>query len=91
MALTMQEGSKARLYAGLYVRTRKQTRFWGWCSKGWGSLRAVERERPWAGLAEWLRLAHLRLDRNTAELPAPPDAQIATSPAHGAPQREAQE
>jgi hypothetical protein len=98
----MQEG-KTRLYAGLYIRTRKQTRFWGWGSNGWGrskwgswksgswkseSLCAAEVERPWAGLAEWLRLAHARLDRNAAELPAPADAQIEASRTHGAPQQD---
>ena len=36
MNLTTQDGTKARLYAGLYLRTRRQTRFWGWGSKGWG-------------------------------------------------------
>lgn len=100
MALTMQEG-KTRLYAGLYIRTRKQTRFWGWASNGWGrwksgrwksgSLRTAEVERPWAGLAEWLRLAHARLDRNAAELSAPSDTQIATLPVHGALEHDTQE
>jgi hypothetical protein len=76
MILTTHNGSKVRLYAGLYMRTKKRTRFWGWGSWGWGSrvwasLRATEAERPWAALAEWLRLAHARLDRNTAEEPVP--------------------
>ena len=85
MILTTHNGSKVRLYAGLYMRTKKQTRFWGWgswglgskvwASKVWASLRAaeaeaVEAERPWGALAEWLRLAHARLDRNTPEEPA---------------------
>jgi hypothetical protein len=79
--LTTEDASKVRLYAGLYLRTKKQTRFWGWGSQGWGSkgwrswrwrsLRAVEGERPWSGLAEWLRQAHARLDRNALEEPAP--------------------
>lgn len=74
MILTTHNGSKVRLYAGLYVRTKKQTRFWGWCSRGWGSwawgsLRVAEAERPWTGLAEWLRQAHERLDRHTLEEP----------------------
>jgi len=96
MTLTTQDGMKASLYAGLYLRTRRRTRFWGWSSEGWGSwrwgsLHTAEVERPWTGLAEWLRLAHARLDRNTAELPGPPHTQIATSPAHGTPENDAQE
>jgi hypothetical protein len=86
MILTTHNGSKVRLYAGLYMRTKRQTRFWGWgwgggarkrwASKGWASLRAAEAdvagpERPWAALAEWLRLAHARLDRNALAEPAP--------------------
>jgi hypothetical protein len=69
------------------MRTKKQTRFWGWGSWGlgskvwrskvWGCLRTAESEpaevvvaeaeRPWGALAEWLRLAHAQLDRNTPE------------------------
>ena len=79
MILTTNNGNKVRLYAGLYMRTKKQTRFWGWGSWGsklWGSLRtaeaeAVEAERPWGALAEWLRLAHERLDGNILEETAP--------------------
>jgi hypothetical protein len=85
MILTTNNGNKVRLYAGLYMRTKKQTRFWGWGSRGlgkvwrgkvWGGLRtaeseAAEAERPWAALAEWLRLAHAQLDRNTPEQPVP--------------------
>src|SRR6476660_9547000 len=91
MILTTNNGNKVRLYAGLFMRTKKQTRFWGWGSWGlgskrwgskvwrskvWGGLRtaeseAAEAERPWGALAEWLRLAHARLDRNTPEEPVP--------------------
>jgi hypothetical protein len=108
--LTTQD-TKIRLYAGLYLRTPKQTRFWGWSSKGWsgkgwwskgwasnkwaswgwGSLRAVEVERPWAGLAEWLRLAHARLDGNSVQLPAQPNTQIEGSLTPGALEHDAQE
>jgi hypothetical protein len=93
--LTTQD-TKIRLYAGLYVRTRKQTRFWGWGSNGWGrwkwgSLRPAEVELPWARLAEWLRLAHARLDRNAAELPVQPNTQIEASLTQGALQHHAQE
>jgi hypothetical protein len=98
--LTTQD-TKIRLYAGLYVRTRKQARFWGWGSNGWGrwkwgswkwgSLRPAEVELPWARLAEWLRLAHARLDRNAAELPAQPSTQIEASLTQGALEHDAQE
>ena len=98
MDLTTQD-MKIRLYAGLYLRTPKQTRFWGWSSKGWsgkkwgrwGSLRTVEVERPWAGLAEWLRLAHARLDGNSVQLPVQPNTQIEASLTPGALEHDAQE
>ena len=95
MILTTNNGNKVRLYAGLYMRTKKRTRFWGWGSWGLGSkvwrskvwgLRtaeseAAEAERPWGALAEWLRLAHARLDRNIPEetVPAMLDSQNSLS------------
>lgn len=63
---TAQTELPARLYAGLYVRTQKQKRFWGWSSQGWGSLRNTETHRPLRDLASWLRLAHERLDSDRA-------------------------
>jgi len=80
MILTSENASKVRLFAGLYMRTKKQTRFWGWGSCGWGSLRAAESERPWAGLAAWLRQAHARLDHSALEGPAPAKLDNRNSP-----------
>jgi hypothetical protein len=54
--------------AGLYLRARKQIRSWSW-SLGWSKKEShvseVQTERPWAGLAEWLRAAHSLLDEKT--------------------------
>jgi hypothetical protein len=62
-------------YAGLYLRARRQIRSWSW---GWGkkklaNVSEVETERPWAGVAEWLRVAHSLLDDKTVELTRNPD------------------
>lgn len=38
-----------------------------------GELQEAQAERPWAGLAEWLRAAHSLLDDKTAELARNPD------------------
>jgi hypothetical protein len=46
MILTTNNGNKVRLYAGLYMRTKKQTRFWGWGSRGLGK---VWRGKVWGG------------------------------------------
>jgi hypothetical protein len=86
MMLTTQDGIRIKLYAGLYLRTQRQTRFWGWGSGGWGRLRTNETERSWAGLAAWLRQAHARLDRIPALLQALPEAGTAPSPAQLLPQ-----
>ncbi|HSK44693.1 MAG TPA: hypothetical protein VLA83_12485 [Candidatus Binatia bacterium] len=58
--------------AGLYMRARKQIRSWSW---SWGRVKKkltdvadAETERPWAGLAEWLRVAHSMLDEKAVEL-----------------------
>ena len=56
--------------AGLYLRARRQIRSWSW---GWGkkkftNVADAEIERPWAGVAEWLRLAHSMLDEKAVEL-----------------------
>jgi hypothetical protein len=55
--------ARLRPFAGLYLRTPKRTRFWGW-----GNPRVTitvspaekheEDVQPWAGLADWLRAAH---------------------------------
>lgn len=48
-----QEASKAKFYAGFYLRTRRRMRFWGW-----GNPAPKTVERPWAEVADWLRAAH---------------------------------
>jgi hypothetical protein len=53
-----QDVHKSRFYAGLYLRTKTRTRFWGWGNWEWGSPVAETVERPWAGVADWLRVAH---------------------------------
>lgn len=60
------------IHAGLYLRAMRQFRSWSW---SWGSGRKkltnaseAEPERPWAGVAEWLRVAHSMLDEKTVEL-----------------------
>jgi hypothetical protein len=41
---------------------------WSWSKKKSTDLAEVETERPWAGLAEWLRAAHSMLDEKAVEL-----------------------
>ena len=77
--MTAENGAPIKLYAGLYLRTPRQTRFWGWSSWGWRKLRAIEVEHPWAGLASWLRQAHARWDGNPALLHEPSEAGIASA------------
>lgn len=56
MAASVQNPEKNKFYAGLCLRTRNRTRFWGWGQPAFNEVRPVD--RPWAGLADWLRLAH---------------------------------
>lgn len=58
---TTQNAREQRAYLGLFRRL------------GWGKKELVHRVEPgpehrWAGLAEWLRVAHSLLDEKTAEL-----------------------
>jgi hypothetical protein len=69
MATNTQAAGKS-INARLYLRVKTQIRSWAW---GWGKkelihLSEAETERPWAGLAEWLRMAHSLLDEKTVEL-----------------------
>jgi len=58
--------------SGLYLRAMKQIRSWPWSwgqgKKKFANAADAETERPWAGLAEWLRAAHSILDEQTSEL-----------------------
>ena len=65
---TAQGARKPRLYAGFFLRTKNQTRFWGWGRQDSTNAPAAETERPLPSLAEWLRTAHSLLDGKTVEL-----------------------
>jgi hypothetical protein len=70
---TQNAGNK--IDAGFYIRARKQTRSWPW---PWGKNKSTdileaEMERPWAGVAEWLRVAHSLLDDKAVEMTRNPD------------------
>lgn len=56
--------------AGLYMRARRQiwSWSWGWRKTKFTNVANAEIERPWAGVAEWLRVAHSLLDEQTSEL-----------------------
>ena len=56
--------------AGLYMRARRRIRSWswGWSKKKFTNVADAEIEGPWAGVAEWLRVAHSLLDDKTVEL-----------------------
>jgi len=58
---TTQDAQKQTFYAGLFRRL-------GWDKREFTNPAEVETERPWAGLAEWLRVAHSLLDDKTVEL-----------------------
>jgi hypothetical protein len=73
MFSNMQQSSKDT-NAGLYMRAKKQLRSLSWGGRRSGSkkdltnLAADQNERPWAGVAEWLRVAHSLLDDKAVEL-----------------------
>ena len=58
--------------AGLYMRAKRHLRSLKWSrsrsKKELTNLAEAETERPWAGLAEWLRVAHSLLDDKAVEL-----------------------
>jgi hypothetical protein len=71
MFTNTQDAGK-ELYAGRYLRVIKQVRYWSWF-RGLGkkkltNVSEAETERPWAGVAEWLRAAHSLLDDKTVVL-----------------------
>ena len=71
MFTNTQDAGK-EIYAGRYLRAMKQVRYWSWF-RGQGKKRLTniseaETERPWAGVAEWLRAAHSLLDDKTVVL-----------------------
>ncbi len=68
-----QETSK-EFNTGIYMRAKRQLRSFSWSGrrseskKDFANLAADETGRPWAGLAEWLRVTHLLLDDKAVEL-----------------------
>jgi hypothetical protein len=58
MTVATQDVRKSRFNAGLYLRTKTRTRFWGWGNWEWGNPVAETVERPWAAVGDWLRVAH---------------------------------
>jgi hypothetical protein len=69
---TNTQDADKEIYAGLYLRAKRQLSSLNWgrsrSKKESTNLAAEETERPWAGLAEWLRAAHSILDEQTSEL-----------------------
>jgi hypothetical protein len=68
--VTITQAAGRAMNAGLYLRfkTRIQSLGWGWQKKKKIDFAEAEVERPWANLAEWLRLAHSLLDDKRVEL-----------------------
>lgn len=69
---TNTQDSGKEIDAGLYMRARTQIRSWSW---SWGrskkkltNISEAETERAWAGVAEWLRVAHSMLDEKAVDL-----------------------
>lgn len=67
---TTQDAQEPRFYAGLFRR-------WGcgktvWAKKELINPAKFEPERRWAGVAEWLRVAHSLLDEQPQTLLATP-------------------
>jgi len=71
MFTNTQDGGN-EIYAWRYLRAMKQIRswspFWGRGKKKLTNVSKAETERPWAGVAEWLRAAHSLLDDKTVVL-----------------------
>jgi hypothetical protein len=62
---TTQDAQEPRFSSGIFRR-------WGWGKKELTQLAEAEPERRWAGVAEWLRVAHSLLDENPRTLLATP-------------------
>lgn len=61
---TDTQDARNQIDAGFYQRAQKQIRSWSWgrSKKKSANLAEAETSRPWAGVAEWLRVAHSLLD-----------------------------
>jgi len=66
---TNTQRAENEIPAGLFLRAKKQVRSWqlGRTKKELIPLQEAQAERPWAGLAEWLRAAHSLLDEKAAK------------------------
>jgi hypothetical protein len=69
---THTQAVRKRIYIGLYLLARRQIHALG-LGVGRSKEELVHRsetetERPWAGVAEWLRAAHSMLDEKNVEL-----------------------
>ena len=55
---------------GLYLRLKTHIRWlgWRWSKEKSTNCAEAEVERPWADVAEWLRVAHSLLDKQSGEL-----------------------
>ena len=68
---THTQAVRKRIYIGLYLLARRQIHALG-LGLGRNKEESVrpsqaETDRPWAGLAEWLRTAHSTLDEKAVE------------------------
>jgi len=80
MTIEGQVAKKAKFYAGFYLRTRRRMRFWGWGNP------TPEAQRPWADVADWLRMAHSfakpdTLAQNDKPAPSLPEKDSSAQPA----------
>jgi hypothetical protein len=76
MTAVTQDARKSRFYAGLYLRTKTRTRFWGWGNWGGGNPVAETVERPWAAVGDWLRVAHSLAGTGSSSIPPETPANI---------------
>ena len=72
---TNTQAVRKRIYIGLYLLARRQIHAFslslGRSKKELVRPSQAQAERPWAGVAEWLRAAHSLLDEKTSELTDP--------------------
>jgi len=66
---TNTQRAENEIPAGHFLRAKKQIQSWrlGRSKKELIPLQEAQAERPWAGLAEWLRAAHSLLDEKAAK------------------------
>jgi len=69
MVSNTQDAGK-NIHAGLYARVKGKIRSLNWSGEKnkLTNVPEAETQCPWAGVAEWLRVAHSLLDDKTVEL-----------------------